>query len=292
MLDQFSQLLFLGIVTGSFLTVATLGFALVSRVEKFLNIAHAEIISVAAFATYYLQVVLGWNIIAAGAVAVLAAAIVSVVVSRIFYAPIRRTSHVVLLITSVGVVYILHGATELFVPPGVYSFELPNLGAFDLGLFRAGTIDLVVIAVAIVCTLGLHAFLTRTKSGVALGAISDDAELAAARGIDLKKASVYMWLVAGGLAGVAGVLLGLRGALTTDIAFGQILLILSVSIVAGLGNIFGVVAAALLLGIAMDLSTLFIPAGYREAVAFAIIILALVFRPEGLSGLRLRRREA
>lgn len=292
MLDRFMQLLFLGLVTGSFLTVATLGFALVSRVEKFLNIAHAEIISMAAFVTYYLQTVRGWNIVIAGATAVLIAAILSVVVSRLFYAPIRRTSSVVLLITSVGVVYILHGVVEFFVPPGVYSLTLPSFGAFDLGLFRVGLIDLVVVAAAVVCTIGLHAFLTRTKSGVALGAISDDADLAAARGIDLNRSSIYLWLIAGGLAGVAGVLLGLRGALTTDIAFGQILLILSVSIVAGLGNIFGVVVAALLLGIAMDVSTLFVPAGYREAVAFTIIILALIFRPEGLSGFSLRRREA
>ncbi len=292
MLDQAAQLLFLGLVTGSFLTVATLGFALVSRVEKFLNIAHAEIISVAAFLTYYLQAVRGWSIAVAGAAAVLAAAIVSVVMSRLFYSPIRRTSPVVLLITSVGVVYVLHGVVEFFVPPGVYNLKLPSANTFDLGPFRVGLIDVVVIAAAVVCTLGLHAFLTRTKSGVALGAISDDDELAAARGIDLKKSSIYLWLIAGGLAGVAGVLLGLRGALTTDIAFGQVLLILSVSIVAGLGNIFGVVVAALLLGIAMDLSTLFVPAGYREAVAFTIIILALVLRPEGLSGLRLRRREA
>lgn len=292
MLAQFSQLLFLGIVTGSFLTVATLGFALVSRVEKFLNIAHAEIISASAFATYYLQVVLGWSIVVAGVAAILAAAAVSIIISRAFYTPIRRTSPVVLLITSVGVVYVLHGVVEFFVPPGVYNLRVPNLGRIDLGLFQAGVIDLVVIAVAVICTVGLHLFLTRTKSGVALGAISDDADLAAARGIDLKKASIYLWLVAGGLAGAAGVLLGLRGALTTDIAFGQILLILSVSIVAGLGNVLGVVMAAMILGIAMDVSTLFIPAGYREAIAFAIIILVLVLRPEGLSGFRLRRREA
>jgi neutral amino acid transport system permease protein len=88
------------------------------------------------------------------------------------------------------------------------------------------------------------------------------------------------------------VLLGLQGAINTGVSFEQILLILSVAILAGLGSVYGVVAAALLLGIAMDMSTLVIPAGYREAVAFGAVLLVLVFRPQGLSGAKSAPREA
>jgi neutral amino acid transport system permease protein len=128
--------------------------------------------------------------------------------------------------------------------------------------------------------------------GLHLRALASNDILASARGVNLKQTSTAMWLIAGALAGLAGVLLGLQGALNTDLSFEQILLIMSVSILAGFGSIYGVVGAALVLGVAMDMSTLVIPAGYRELIAFAVVILVLIFRPEGISGSKLARREA
>lgn len=286
------QTLVFGIVTGAYLIVATLGFALVSRVEKFLNIAHAEFISAGAFITYFLNAREGWSIVPAGIVAVVGVAILAAVVGRLVYTPIRQAGSIVLLITSVGVVYVLQGGIEAIVTPGVYNFQLPREQTIDLGPVEVGSHDLVVIGLATLCVVALHAVLTKTQIGLQLRAIASDDNLAAARGIDAARTSTYVWLAAGALAGLAGVLLGLQGALNTEIAFAQILLILSVSIVAGIGSIYGVVVAALLLGIAMDMSTLVIPSGYREAIAFALIIVILLVRPEGLSGMARRRREA
>lgn len=286
------QTLAFGVVTGAYLLVATLGFALISRVVKFLNIAHAELISAGAFITYLLNARAGWPILAAAAVAVVSVALLSVVVARLAYWPIRRASPVVLLITSVGVVYVIHGAIAAVVKSGTYTYSVARERAIDFGAFTLSTYDLVILGVAAVSVGALHLLLTRTTLGLRLQALASDEALASGRGIDVGRSTMHVWLVAGALAGVAGVLLGLRGALNTDIAFGQILLILSVSILAGLGSVYGVVAAALLLGVAMDMSTLLIPAGYREAIAFLMIIVVLIVRPQGLSGAVLRRREA
>ena len=286
------QTLVFGLVTGSYLIVATLGFALVSRVEKFLNIAHAELIGLGAFVTYGLNARAGLPLALAGLVAIVMVAVVAVVVSRLVYWPIRRTSAVVLLITSVGVLYVLQGAIETAVTPGVYSYETGSERVLDLGLFRIGVFDLAIVGCAIVAFLVVHLVLTRTSMGLQWRALASDESLANGRGIDVRAVSMRLWVLVGALAGLAGVLLGLQGALNTDVAFSQILLILSVSILAGLGSIYGVVVAALLLGVAMDMSTLVIPAGYREAIAFGVVLLALVIRPEGLSGTKLTRREA
>ncbi len=286
------QTLVYGIVTGSYLIVATLGFALVSRVDKFLNIAHAEYIGIAAFVTYYLNARQGWPVILAGLVAVVVVAIVSVVVARLVYTPIRRTGAIVLIITSVGVAYMIHGIVEAAVTPGIYTLKLGPEHQFDLGIFTIGAYDVIIVALAAVTVGLLHLILTRTWMGLQLRALSSDDALASGRGVNIKRTSSAMWLISGALAGVAGVLLGLQGALNTDISFEQILLIMSVSILAGFGSIYGVVAAGLILGIAMDMSTLVIPAGYRELIAFAAVILVLIFRPEGLSGSKLARREA
>jgi neutral amino acid transport system permease protein len=286
------QTLVFGLVSGAYLTVATLGFALVSRTEKFLNIAHAELILIGAFVTHWLSVRQDWPVAAAGVTAVLTIALLSFVVGRLVYWPIRRAGHVVLLITSVGVVYVLHGFLETAVEPGVYTLRAREQTLLQVADVRLGTFDALIIALAVVSVLVIHLLLTRTDMGLRLRARASDEGLAAGRGVDVSRVSTHVWVIAGALAGLAGLLLTLRGAITTDISFDQILLILSVAILAGFGSIYGVVAAALLLGMAMELSTLVIPAGYRTAIAFALVIIVLIFRPEGISGARVRRRAA
>jgi len=286
------QTLVFGLVTGAYLIVATLGFALVSRIEKFLNVSHAELISLGAFITYALNARADWPLPLAAAAAIGATALAAAVVSRLAFWPMRKTSPVVLLITSVGVLYVLHGVTTTAVTPGTYSYATRDADAFDLGAFQIAPFDLVVVAVAAVAVVGVHLILTRTTVGLEWRALASDESLALARGIDARRASVRLWLLVGALGGLAGVLLGMQGAITTDLAFEQVLLVLSVAILAGLGSVYGVVAAALILGVAMDMSTLVIPAGYREAVAFAVVLLVLIVRPQGLSGSRLAPRTA
>lgn len=286
------QTLVFGLVTGSYLIVATLGFALISRVEKFFNIAHAELISLGAFATYALNARAGWPLALAALTAIVAVAVTAVVVSRLVYWPIRRAGAVVLMITSVGVLYVLHGLIETAIEPGTYSFASRATAVVDAGVFRIGGYDLAIVVLAGLAVLAVHLLLTRTSVGLQWRALATDEALASARGIDARRCSIQLWLVVGALGGLAGVLLGLQGALNTGVAFEQILLILSVAILAGLGSIYGVVAAALLLGVAMDMSTLIIPAGYREAVAFGAVLLMLAIRPQGLSGGNATPREA
>jgi branched-chain amino acid transport system permease protein len=286
------QTLLFGIVTSSYLIVATLGFALVSRVERFLNIAHAEFITLGAFTTYFLTASFGWNLALAGAVAMALVACVSLLLARLVYSPIRRSGETTLLITSVGVMYLLQGIIETSVEPGVHSYDVPAEKSIEFWSLRLGYYDIAIVVLALAGVLAVHLVLTRTSIGLQWRALASDDGLAASRGINVRSASSVLWLMSGALAGLAGVLLGLQGTITTDVAFEQILLILSVSILAGVGSIYGVVFAALILGVAMDMSTLIIPAGYREAVAFAVVLIALVFRPDGLSGAGTARREA
>ena len=286
------QVLEFGLATGSFLVIATLGFGLVARVNKFLNIAHTELISIAAFVTYSLQVRERWPFLAAAVTAILVTIAVAVITARLIYSPVQTRGSAALLITSVGVAYLLHGITETLVSPGVYAFELPNFTAVHVAGLLVQPIDVIVVGVAAACVLILYAILTWTPIGLAIRAFANDQQLAASRGIDINQVSTATWILTGFLAGIAGIMFGLRSSLTTDLAFAQLLLIISVSILAGLGNLFGIVVAGLTLGIAMDLSTLVIPTGYREAVAFAIVILVLALRPQGFTGARVARREA
>ena len=277
------QYIWFGVVSGAFLLAATIGFALVSRVNKFLNIAHAEYMSIGALLTYELSSA-GVPFLVAAPISVVGVAGLGLLVGRIVYEPMLTRGPEILLIVSVGVVYLIHGTLEVFVAPGTKTYDIPRLANWKIGSLDVGPYEVLVLAVAAACFAGLYLFLSKTSVGTSIRAISDNRDLAEIRGINLPLATRYVWLLSSGLAATAGILLGVIGTLTTDLAFEQILLILAVSILAGLGSVYGVAIAAIVIGVAMDVSTMFIPSGYRTAVAFLVIIVVLMFRPQGLFG--------
>jgi neutral amino acid transport system permease protein len=112
------------------------------------------------------------------------------------------------------------------------------------------------------------------------------------RGVRTQLVSSVVWLIASALAGLAGVLIGIIGSVNSEIGWFNILIVLSAAVMGGLGSIYGVIAAGLILGLAMDLSALVIPTAYRTVVAFAALILVLLLRPEGLFSLERRRQAA
>jgi len=277
-----------GVIDGAFLLLATLGFALVSRVHQFLNIAHAELMSISALLTWWFSGGLHLPIWLAALIAIIVVAVLGLGIGRVVYEPMLVRGPAIMLIVSVGVVYLIHGVTEGIVPPGIKSLPLPDLPTIYLGSVRVTVYQLIIVVIAVLSFVGLHLFLSRTRVGTAVRAVSANRELARVRGVDVERATRYVWLIASGLAGLAGVALALVSTLTTDLAFEQILLILSVSILAGLGSIYGVALSAMIIGLTMDLSTVLVPSGYRTAVAFVVIIAVLVFRPRGLFGRKVR----
>lgn len=281
-----AQLLVFGLGSGAFLLIATLGFALIRRVEGFLNIAHAELMSVAAFTTWYLNSSLGVHFVVAAVVAVAFTAVVALGIARLVYDPIKQFGPAILLISSVGVAFLLHGITSAIIGVGIRSFEIPRLPALTLAGVLVTPYRMVLLALAAIVSIGLSLFLNRTRTGKSIRAMAINRELAASRGINVIKASRATWLASGVLAGLGGVALGVLGTLTTDIAFQQILVILAVAIVAGLGSLYGVIAGAFIVAFAMDLSLLVLPGGYRPVVAFAIVIVVLLIRPQGVAGSR------
>lgn len=282
------QLAVFGIVTGSFLVIATLGFSLIRQVEGFLNIAHVQLMSVAAFATWFLNVEMGVPFLLAGVGAVSIVSLLGLIAARLFYDPMKPAGPLVVLITSVGVVFVLHGFLVSAVGAGARRFQIPAPSSFSLGGVRVTSYQLIVVAVAILLSLALATFLTKTRVGLTIRAMAFNRSLASSRGVDTARASRAVWLVSSALAGVAGILLGVLGTLTTDLAFDQFLTILAVAILAGLGSLYSVILAGLIVGLSMDLSLLALPGGWRPMVAFLIVILVLIFRPTGLGKIQTR----
>lgn len=278
------QYLATGIVSGCFLILATIGFSLTRRVEGFLNIAHAELLGVSAFTTWGLNTLLGWHILPAAAVGIVTTSLVGLCIGRLVYDPIRKLGPSVLLITSIGVAYVIGGAIDALIGVGIRALTIPLATSYKFFGIRMTDYQMMVVALAAITSISLALFLNKTKTGLAIRAMSANPELAASRGIDVQKTSRATWLLSSGLAGLAGVMLAMIATLSTDIAFHQILQILAVAILAGLGSLYAVIFSGLIVGIAMDVSVFWIPAGYRPLIAFAVVIIVLLFRPEGLAG--------
>ena len=279
MLDYFLY----GILTGSILLIASVGFAIIRRVEGYLDIGYGQYIAIGAYISWHAYS-LGVPIIIAALTAVIATAVLAFLCNIIFYKPIRSYGNVMLLFTSVGVAYILHGAIEAVWGVNSKNFNLPRPKIFELGETLIVTShELMIILVAVLATLAIHILFKKTRIGKAIRAMASNFQLANVRGINTSKMSSYIHLIAGALGGLSGVLIGMTGTVYSDIGWSKILLVLSAVILAGLeGSIYGVMLGAMIVGVGMECSVMFLPPAYRTAVAFLIIIIVLFFKPEGL----------
>lgn len=283
-MNAFLQLAALGVAQGSFLLVASLGFSLTRRVEGFLNIAHAQYLSVSAFVTLFLNNTVGIHFAAAAMAGVLAAVAVGFLVGKVVYEPIRRLGPAVALITSVGVVYMLEGIIEIVVGTGSFLVTLPRVPPVRFGPVTITFYQVMVVVGAAIVTAASAWFLQRTRIGTAVRITALDRNLGASRGVDVVRAANASWVVSSALGGLAGVALAVLGALTTTKGFEQILIILAVALLAGVGSIGALVISALAIGVAREVSLLWIPAGFRDIIAFGIVILVLIFMPNGIAG--------
>ncbi len=272
-----------GLLLGCALLLATVGFSMIRRIEGFLNVAHGQMLTVGAYITFALNALWGWNIIPAAAVAVLATGLIGYALARIVFFPLKTRPPLIITISSVGASYIFHGIIEFLFGPQVKQFRVPPMRAYTIGDLSLAAPDQVATVVAAgLAALFLHLFLTRTEMGKAVRAMASNFDLARIRGINTPRLRIIVWLIASGLAGLAGVMIGLISKLTPDMGWEYIMLVFIVAILGGLGSIYGAMLAAIFIGLATQMSVMVIPAQYSQVIAFALIIIVLLVRPRGI----------
>lgn len=281
-----------GIVTGSILAIASVGFSMTRQTEGFLNIAHGQYLALGAYLGLLFNRDMELPIWLSAALAMVAVGIVGMVVAQSVFRPVRGKGPLAQLFTSVGVAYVLYGCIILAFGPKIGIYPVSFGPRVEILGFAITYGEAAIIGIAGASVLVLHLFLTRSSLGLWILAVASDPELAAIRGVPTVRVSLAVGFVSSALAGLAGVLVGMLGSVGTEIGWHNILLILAAAVLGGLGRIYGVIAAGLILGIATDMSALVIPTGYRTVVAFGALILVLMFRPEGLFSIQQRKQAA
>jgi neutral amino acid transport system permease protein len=280
-----------GLVTGSILALGAVGFSMIRQTEGFLNIAHGQYLTLGAFIGLVFMD-LGMNVFLAGVLTVISIGLIGVVLAKLIFDPVRQRGALVLLFTSVGLAYAIYGSAMAIFGTGVKLYSVDFGKSFTLGSASVTVGEGVIIGLSLVSVLGLWLFLTFTPLGTWVRAVATNPELARVRGVRTGLVSSTVWFLAAGLAGLSGMLLGVMGSASIELGWHNILVILSVAVLGGVGRIYGVVAAGLLLGLVMALSGQVIPIAYQTMVAFGVLILVLIFRPEGLFAVQRRREQA
>jgi branched-chain amino acid transport system permease protein/neutral amino acid transport system permease protein len=281
-----------GLVTASILALGAVGFTLQFGVTNLFNLAFGENMTVAMFVAYLAMVSLHWNMWWAMLAGGVAGSALSLGLSRLIYLPFLRrgTSQFAMVMVTVAVSFILKNVFQMFSNGTYYSYQLPPEPSIRILGMVFDHRQLVIIGLAVVALLGLHLMFKYTRLGKAMRATSDNGPLARSVGIPTERIIGAVWLISGLLAGLAGVALAIDlGSFQSTTGGGYLMLIVAAAVFGSVGEPYGAMAGALVIGIVSEVAANYNPQ-LKDVVAFAILVLVLLLRPEGLRAGRVLMR--
>jgi branched-chain amino acid transport system permease protein len=299
------ELLVYGIILGSIIALGAIGITLIVRVADVSNYAHGDFMTFGAYIALgvnggvlsgvaFLQqkmgpLTFGLGLLLALVPAAILTALIAIAIDRWVYRPLRGRGASPILLSMVsmgiafavrGVIYIIWGADFHFYFKGIRRMLFLPLGI----KIRPDEIFIIVICWGLVALTYL--FLSRTRMGKGLRAVADNRELARVAGIGTERVIVWAWGISGGLAAIAGVLYGIETQLRPEMGWTFLLPLFAAITLGGIGSMGGALVGALVMGIAQQLSTAFLAPTYKPAVAFLIMVIVLLVKPEGIFGRR------
>ncbi len=296
------QLVIYGIVWGSILSLGGVGLSLTYGIMGFANFAHGDIMALGAYYALVLAAFskhigvpsftfgplsFGFPMLIAILGSMIMTAITAALIDKVLFKRLRKVQSIILLIAAVGVSFSLRNLLQfVWGPQPKYYFKgiqitrkIPGVAA------RIKPDEVFIIAISFLFALGVHFFLKYTKVGKAMRATSDNPSLASTVGINTEKIITWTWAIGGSLAAAGGIFAGIENRfITPPLGWNMLLPIFAAVILGGIGSPYGAMVGGLIIGLSEELSTAIIPTAYKPAVAFAIMIIMLLFRPRGLFG--------
>lgn len=285
---QFVQTIIFGLVEGSVIAVGAVGLTLSYGVTRFINFAYGEFLTYGVYLTVFLAGGLfgvSLPLPLAAVVAVGLVGVLGVAVSRVFFEPISDRGALPLLITSIGVSFILRNSLQAWV--GVESRQVPvplmrRQSYFGIHLTK---LEIGVAAAGVVTMLAVHLLLQHTMLGKRMRATSGNRSLAEIAGIDTTHIVRQTWVISAAAGALAGVLYGvLFSPFRPGVGFEYLIVIFAATLLGGIGRPYGAMLGAFIIGIAMNFGSTYLSANYTRAYAFLILVGVLLLRPEGIRG--------
>ncbi len=271
-----------GIVLGSIYALGAVGITLIFAILRYAHLAHGDLATLGAFIALACVTGLGISPLVALPIAIIATAAVAVGIDKVFYEHLRERPKIVTVMASLGIALMVRAVVQVIwgVDTETYTRGIVRPDVY-FGL-RIRDRELYTVVAMLLLVGGLQLFLTRSKWGKAMRAMSDNPNLALLSGIDNRKVVLLTWVIAGGLCAASGFFLGLNTELKSLMGWQMLLPMFAAAILGGVGRVEGAVLGGLIVGIAEELSVLVIPSEYKAAMAFAILLFMLLVRPTGL----------
>jgi branched-subunit amino acid ABC-type transport system permease component len=273
-----------GIVSASILAVAGVGFTLQFGVTNILNLAYGDTMTAAAFIAY-LMTNAGVSVWLALAVGTAFGAAFSVLLNRAVYTPFVRhgTRLFGMIIVTIAISLILQNGLLAIFGANFFSLPIARPASVHIAGMVFTSIQLAIIAIAVVAMLLIHVLLRYTKLGKAMRATATDPDLARNCGIATDRVIDLAWAISGALCGLAGVILVMNVTAFTDTTGSAFLIpIVAVAVLGGIGQPYGAMLGAVVIGIASELAAAIINPEYKDVVAFVILVIVLLARPQGI----------
>lgn len=286
-----AQLTFEGFNLGLIIALAALGLSLIYGTTGLTNFAHGELVTLGALLAYLVNVPFGLHIIPAAIIAVMLAGGIGYAQDRFFWGQLRRrgTGIIAAMIVSIGVALFMRYLFLILFGGETQAYAQYNAQAgLQLGPISATPKNLISMGIELIVLIAVGFALLRTRTGKAARAVADNPALAASSGINVDRIIRIIWTGGGAIAALAGVMLGLSQNLKFTMGQELLLLIFAGVTLGGLGTAFGALIGSIIVGLFIQVSTLWIPPELKNVGALAVLILVLLFRPQGILGRRER----
>lgn len=280
------QLVLNSIIAGAIYTMIALGFNLIFGTVKFFDLGYGAIMTAGGYGAFYFSQKIGLNIFAAAALGVLIAGSLGFLANKFIYNKLtqRKASSMVLLVASLGFLTALQAIIAILFTSQFQTLSgaLGRTRVFEIFGAAITDVQLAIIVIGAAITVGLALTLKFTRFGKAVRAIGDDREVSEIVGINTKKVIGGVFFIGSAIAGLAGILFGLDTGIEPTMGLGLLLKGVIASIIGGIGNVYGGVLGAFLLGFVENFGIWQIPGAWKDAIAFVVLILFLLFRPGGI----------
>lgn len=284
------QLIWNGLVSGSLIALVALGLTLIYGIAGFIQFSHGELVAVGAYSFMVFHKVLGWPIIPAALLALLALLFLGLIMERIFFRPVRDKDSMIPLVIAVGLSMALQAVILMTFGPNILTMSDQTFKSIPLwgGQILATPNQILALLASILLMIMLSLFLKYTKQGKALRAVASNRDLAQSFGISVDHAMLWIFGIGSLLGGAAGIFLGFEQNLEPLMGVMIGVKAFSALILGAVGSVRGAILGAYLIGLTENLlvGLGYVPSGFTAAIPFVILIVMLLIKPEGLFGKR------
>ncbi|MBD3253189.1 branched-chain amino acid ABC transporter permease [Candidatus Pacearchaeota archaeon] len=286
-----TQLLINGLIAGAIYALVSSGFSLIYSTCKFIHFAHGAVIAFSAYTLFLLFSVFGLNFWLGVILTIALTSFLGYLMNITVYKKLRKkkASNIILLIASFGLLILIESLILIF-----FGADVKTIGYIKVskGLEFMGAIitplQIFIIITSFILLVSLFFFMKKTKIGKAMRAVSDNKDVAEIVGISSEKIYNWSFSIGSAIAGIAGILVALEQNLEPTMGTGLIIKGFTASIIGGITSVPGAILGAFLLGLAENFGIWYLPSGYKDAIAFILLFLFLLFRPNGILGIKRR----